>query len=153
MLGVAGPAILDGDAAIMIVNSGSLLGGAGVALDLRGGDDHLTLQTGSTVAGDALGGGGMDTLRLEGSGAFVDDIFGFETLEMAGSDWTLGGTATLLAGPGTTMVSSGLLRVNGMLTAPGGVTAAPSAGSAAAARSSAWWPTAAPSRRATRLAR
>jgi hypothetical protein len=121
--GLAGPAILDGDAAIMIVNSGELIGGGGVALNLRGGDDHLTLRTGSTVVGDALGGGGMDTLRLEGSGVFADDIFGFETLEMAGSDWTLGGTATLdtTGGKGTAMVGSGLLRVNGTLTAPAGV--------------------------------
>jgi outer membrane autotransporter protein len=140
--GALGPAIQDGDRVLNVINSGTLMGGGGVAVSLLGGDDSLTLDTGSVLIGRAEGGNGVDALILKGMGAEDDDFLGFESLELNGTDWTLSGDVTLevaappipLAGPvaplggpaaGMAMVTAGTLRVNGKLTAPGGVKVAP----------------------------
>jgi hypothetical protein len=94
--GMSGAAILDGDRVLMVTNAGLLKGGGGVALDFRGDDDSLTLQTGSNLVGLADGGAGMDAIRLEGVGSENEDFIDFETLEMAGTDWALSGRVTLL---------------------------------------------------------
>jgi hypothetical protein len=121
---LAGPAIDHGPGALAVTNSGTLRGSGALAVDLGGGDDSLTLGTGSILVGDAEGGPGDDLLRLRGRGTQDGDAFlGFERLEVTGGDQALTGDLVLatLDGPGTARVTGGRLRVNGTLTAPGGV--------------------------------
>jgi len=125
--GTASAAILDGNNSLAVTNSGTLMGAAGLAVGLRGGNDSLTLNTGSVLVGNADGGGDTDALILKGTSSEDDDFLNFENLEMKGVDWGLSGLVTLLngaPGPGTASVTSGRLRVNGTLTAPGGVSVA-----------------------------
>ncbi len=63
-------------------------------LDLQGGDDNVTLFAGSRITGDLNGGGGTNTLTLDGAAGTVDTRTGslnnFQTLTKAGAGtWTL----------------------------------------------------------------
>jgi outer membrane autotransporter protein len=63
-------------------------------LDLQGGNDNVTLFAGSRITGDLNGGGGANTLTLDGAAGTADTRTGslnnFETLTKAGAGtWTL----------------------------------------------------------------
>jgi uncharacterized protein with beta-barrel porin domain len=97
-----------------IGNYGIITSGIGVAISLGGGNDSLTLGTGSNITGDIDGGAGTDLLTLVGTGS-EDDVFSnFETLSMEGSEWELSGSSSFEE----VTVASGVLRVNGSITAP-----------------------------------
>lgn len=87
-----------------IVTSGWINGGNGVALDMGGGDDTLTVISGVTdtgpgatdrgdpsFAGAVDGGAGADRVVLAGTGdaRFAGSV-NFESLRVAGGNWTLG---------------------------------------------------------------
>ncbi|VVT34250.1 autotransporter domain-containing protein [Rhizobium sp. EC-SD404] len=106
------------DADDVVTNSGTLIGGNGVAVRFGGGDDVFNLQNGSRLVGVADGGTGTDTLNLENGIAF--DIAGVVNFERLGAT---SGSATAF-GEGefeSTSVSSGatLLWGNGDAPAPG----------------------------------
>ena len=106
-------AIVSGNNADTIDISGLVQGGAGVSMNLSGGDDILTLRSGAQLVGVVEGGANTDTLRLYGSGTEDDNFNNFEALEMNGGDWALSGTSTF----GTLNVNNGILRNNGAITA------------------------------------
>lgn len=97
-----------------LINSGVIRSDVGTAIDLRAGNDSLTLRTGSQVTGLADGGTGTDGVILEGAGTASNAFANFETLRMTGTDWTLSGSGAF----GNTQVESGVLRVSGTLTSP-----------------------------------
>lgn len=97
-----------------LINSGVIRSDVGTAIDLRAGNDSLTLRTGSQVTGLADGGTGTDGVILEGAGTASNAFANFETLRMTGSDWTLSGSGAF----GNTQIESGVLRVSGTLTSP-----------------------------------
>lgn len=94
-----------------ITNAGIITGANGTAVKFQGGTNTLTLETGSVLNGSASGGPGDDTLIFEGSGTEDSAFESFETLVMAGTDWTLSGASSV----GTAIVLQGVLRVNGTL--------------------------------------
>ena len=134
--------IIGGDNAILITGGGtntidndgiltgtnhSVLGGAGVEnvmnrtgatingdMDLAGGNDSLTLETGSILSSSAVDGGdGTDGITLDGAGTFGGGFTNFESLTKQGSGiWSLGGTSDVVS----TAIDGGTLAVNGMLT-------------------------------------
>lgn len=64
-----------------VLNTGFISGG----LDLAGGNDLLTLQTGATFAGTIDGGTGFDDLVLTGDGSLNAETTGFEELTKFGN--------------------------------------------------------------------
>jgi len=103
-----------------VVNSGSITGTGGIAVQFDQTNafaNSLTLDSGSTISGNVLGGtGAEDALILLGSnGEDIGKFFSFDTLSMQGADWSLSGTGTISL---STEVTAGILRVNGMLTSP-----------------------------------
>jgi len=97
-----------------LINAGLIQSDVGTAIDLRAGNDTLTLRTGSLITGLADGGTGTDGVILEGTGTASNAFANFETLRMTGTDWTWSGTGAF----GNTQVESGVLRVSGTLTSP-----------------------------------
>lgn len=119
--GNGGPAITAG-AGATIANSGTLAGN-GVALRLTGEASTVSLDTGSAISGDLDGSGGAgNALVLLGSGGLPGSAYGFETLAMRGTAWSLDGAVQA----GATTVETGTLAVAGTLTSPA-VTVAPGA--------------------------
>ncbi|MGJ7509790.1 autotransporter outer membrane beta-barrel domain-containing protein [Variovorax sp. GT1P44] len=102
-----------------LINSGVIRSDVGTAIDLRGGNDTLTLRTGSQITGLADGGTGTDGVILEGTGTASNAFANFETLRMTGSDWAWAGSGAF----NDTQVESGALRVSGTLTSPATVRA------------------------------
>jgi uncharacterized protein with beta-barrel porin domain len=96
-----------------IVNYGIIASEAGAAINLRQGDDSLTLGTGSEITGSIDGGDGADRVILVGEGSEDDDFRNFETLTMNGVEWILSGSGTF----GSIAVNSGRLSINGSLGA------------------------------------
>ncbi len=111
-----GAAVYEGQGDTLIVNSGTLIGGGGQAIELGPGNDRVVLQTGSVIVGDVVGGAGINSLTLEGTG-HVNSVFNnFQTLEVSGLGvWTFGSNSQFLGG---TSINGGTLRVNGVLTSP-----------------------------------
>jgi hypothetical protein len=106
-----------GNSAATVTNAGAISGTiASVEFDGTGANT-LTLQTGSTLTGDAKGsiaGGATNALVLQGKGTANNNFDNFNTLDVqANASWTLGGDSTF----GATTVSSGKLVVAGDLTA------------------------------------
>ncbi|MDM0104641.1 autotransporter outer membrane beta-barrel domain-containing protein [Variovorax sp. J22R24] len=97
-----------------LINAGVIRSDAGTAIDLRAGNDTLTLRAGSQITGLADGGTGTDGVILEGAGTAANAFANFETLRMTGTDWTWSGSGAF----GNTQVESGVLRVSGTLTSP-----------------------------------
>jgi outer membrane autotransporter protein len=97
-----------------LINSGLIRSDAGTAIDLRAGNDTLTLRTGSQIIGLADGGTGTDRVILEGAGSAANNFANFETLRMTGTDWTWSGSGSF----NDTQVESGMLRISGSLTSP-----------------------------------
>ncbi|MBV9654262.1 MAG: autotransporter-associated beta strand repeat-containing protein, partial [Acetobacteraceae bacterium] len=105
-------------------------------LDLQGGDDNVTLFAGSRITGDLNGGGGTNTLTLDGAAGTTDTRTGslanFQTLTKAGAGiWTLtdaladNGGATPLAvtvAGGTLVLTGDNPAFNGTMLVNGGGT-------------------------------
>ncbi|MDB5583986.1 MAG: autotransporter protein, partial [Bradyrhizobium sp.] len=93
-----------------VINSGSITGNAGTAIDLAGGADSLTLKTGSSITGAIDLGTGTDTLRFQGTGTLSSNVAGAESVIMNGGLWTMAGNMT---GGGTIDVQAGKFVLNG----------------------------------------
>jgi subtilase-type serine protease len=82
-----------------VINAGLISGSNGLALDLGGGNDSLTLRNGSHFSGLVDGGSGTDTL-------IMDDVLGgsfgasqnFESLQVRQGVWTLTGSGDFRIG-------------------------------------------------------
>ncbi|MBP0596206.1 autotransporter domain-containing protein [Paraburkholderia sp. LEh10] len=105
-----GVAVLAGSDAV-ILNAGNLTG-RDASVRFTGSNDVLTLFGGSNVTGDLDGGSGPgNALVLQGTGSLASRLYGFASLAMRGTDWTLAGDASV----GAATVETGTLRVNGTL--------------------------------------
>jgi outer membrane autotransporter protein len=110
--GVTGFGIkLIGNQADNVTNAGLIQGGNGLALDMGGGDDTLTVQGGASFAGLVDGGAGTDTVQLLGTGTFAG-ASNFELLNISGA-WILTGSQQYANG--ITVASGGSLDVQGSL--------------------------------------
>ncbi|WP_439893251.1 autotransporter outer membrane beta-barrel domain-containing protein (plasmid) [Ralstonia sp. 25C] len=99
--------------ATTITNAGLIQGGGGTAIQGGNGPVTLILQTGSQIIGTANGGGGTNTVTLQGTGTASNAFANFQSLTMAGTDWTWAGTGTF----STALVQSGTLNLTGTLGA------------------------------------
>lgn len=97
--------------ATTITNAGLIQGGGGTAIQGGNGNVTLILQTGSQIIGTANGGGGNNTVTLQGTGTASNAFTNFQSLTMAGTDWTWAGTGTF----STALVQSGTLNLTGTL--------------------------------------
>ncbi|WP_236655008.1 beta strand repeat-containing protein [Burkholderia pyrrocinia] len=97
--------------ATTITNAGLIQGGGGTAIQGGNGNVTLILQTGSQIVGTANGGGGTNTVTLQGTGTASNAFTNFQSLTMAGADWTWAGTGTF----STALVQSGTLNLTGTL--------------------------------------
>ena len=99
-----------------VTNAGAISGTIASVEFAGTGANTLTLQTGSTLTGDAIGStasGATNALVLEGKGTANNNFDNFNTLDVqANAGWTLGGNSTF----GATTVSSGKLVVAGDLS-------------------------------------
>ncbi|HEY2707764.1 MAG TPA: autotransporter domain-containing protein [Caulobacteraceae bacterium] len=98
-----------------ITNAG-VISGATASIVFSGvGPNSLTLQTGSTLVGDAVGStasGATNALILQGSGVANNDFVNFNTLAMQGpGTWTLAGASAI----GSSEIAAGQLVVTGAL--------------------------------------
>ena len=99
-----GAAIQTGEGADVLANYGTITGNSGRAISLEGGDDTLSLYTGSAITGRIDGGAGFDTLNLgldDRSGAgdaganshattgTLANVVNFEALKVLGGAWTI----------------------------------------------------------------
>lgn len=104
-----------------VTNSGLISGSNGLALGLGGGDDTLTLHTGSRFEGLVDGGTGRDQLILEGNGRFGASQ-NFEWLQVNQGEWVLTGSGDFSEGgqiaSGATLINQG--GVAGTLTVDAG---------------------------------
>jgi hypothetical protein len=105
-----------------LTNSGAITGTVASVQFVGPGANGLTLQTGSTLNGQAMGStaaGATNALILQGTGAANNNFTNFTSLDVqATGSWTLGGVASV----GTAKITSGTLIVNGNLTATGNIT-------------------------------
>ena len=97
--------------ATTITNAGLIQGGGGTAIQGGNGPVTLILQTGSQIIGTANGGAGTNTVTLQGTGTASNAFTNFQSLTMAGTDWTWAGTGTF----STALVQSGTLNLTGTL--------------------------------------
>lgn len=94
-----------------ITNAGLIQGGGGTAIQGGNGNVALILQTGSQIIGTANGGAGTNTVTLQGTGTASNAFTNFQSLTMAGTDWTWAGTGTF----STALVQTGTLNLTGTL--------------------------------------
>ncbi|BFG76332.1 hypothetical protein PTKU46_43650 [Paraburkholderia terrae] len=96
-----------------VINAGLVQSNAGTAISMGTGSDSLILQTGSSIVGTADGGGGTNTVTLQGTGTASNAFTNFRTLLMQGAqwDWTGSGTFALAR------VQTGTLNLVGTLGA------------------------------------
>jgi uncharacterized protein with beta-barrel porin domain len=99
-----------------VFNDGPIAGLAGQAINLGGGNDQLTLDTGSFINGTVDGGAGTDTVTLQGTGSMSYAFQNFEHLIMNGTRWDLNTASSSFAND--VVINSGRLDVNGTLTSP-----------------------------------
>ncbi|MDN7586113.1 autotransporter outer membrane beta-barrel domain-containing protein [Burkholderia seminalis] len=119
--------------ATTITNAGLIQGGGGTAIQGGNGNVTLILQTGSQIVGTANGGAGANTVTLQGTGTASNAFTNFQSLTMAGTDWTWAGTGTF----STALVQSGTLNLTGTLgTTTGSVVATVNAGATLQANAS-----------------
>ncbi|OXI65673.1 autotransporter outer membrane beta-barrel domain-containing protein [Burkholderia sp. AU28863] len=97
--------------ATTITNAGLIQGGGGTAIQGGNGNVTLILQTGSQIVGTANGGAGINTVTLQGTGTASNPFTNFQSLTMAGTDWTWAGPGTF----STALVQSGTLNLTGTL--------------------------------------
>ncbi|HWM47932.1 MAG TPA: Calx-beta domain-containing protein [Xanthobacteraceae bacterium] len=76
-----------------VVNqAGTITATGGSALDLGAGNDRLNVLTGAVITGDILGGDGLDTVTLLGTGAgSLGATSGVETLVVRAGAWSVAG--------------------------------------------------------------
>ena len=107
-----GPTVRSLNGATTVVNAGLIAGNSGQALAMGNGNDTLVLQTGSQIIGLADGGGGSNTVRMQGTGVADNPFTNFQTLFVEGTDWTWRGTGTFT----NTFINSGTFRLENSLT-------------------------------------
>lgn len=94
-----------------VVNAGQISGTAASVQFAGAGANSLTLQTGSSLVGDAIGStapGATNALVLQGSGSANNNFVNFNTLTVQASGrWTLNGASAI----GATTISSGELQI------------------------------------------
>lgn len=88
----AGVRTLNGNSTV--TNAGLIQSNAGTAISMGGGNDALILQTGSTIFGGADGGGGDNSVTLQGSGTASNAFTNFQLLTMQGVAWEWTGSGT-----------------------------------------------------------
>ena len=100
-----------------VVNAGNIIGNSGTAIQLDDFANSVTLQTGSVVQGNIVGGSSTDSAYLQGNGSYSNSFFNFETLTVQSdyTGWNLTGPNTFSTGA---TVQSGLLWINGTLGTP-----------------------------------
>lgn len=96
----------------LVFNYGTVSSGTGKAIDLEGGNDQITLGTGSDIHGIIDGGAGSNSVFLTGTGSEDDAFSGFINLTMNGVDWSLSATSNF---SNDIIVNQGLLRVNALI--------------------------------------
>ncbi|UXJ52608.1 autotransporter outer membrane beta-barrel domain-containing protein [Pseudomonas citronellolis] len=90
---------LVGDFADSVINDGLIHGGNGIALELGGGDDSLTLLAGSRFEGLVDGGDGHDRVSFDDArGGSFGQSRNFERLEVRQGAWTLTGSGDFSEG-------------------------------------------------------
>ena len=97
--------------ATTIINAGLLQSNVGTAINGGTGNVSLILQTGSTIIGTANGGGGTNTVTLQGTGTASNPFVNFQTLIMQGSAWNFTGTGTFV----NAALQSGTFNLTGTL--------------------------------------
>lgn len=112
-----------GEFADSVINGGTVSGSNGLALDLGGGDDRLTLRNGSRFIGIVDGGSGTDRLVMDDAlGGDFGASRNFEWLEVRQGAWTLTGSGDFSDGGairnGATLINHG--GIAGTLTVDAG---------------------------------
>jgi uncharacterized protein with beta-barrel porin domain len=113
-----GSAIVTLNGNTTISNAGLVQSGVGTAIAMGNGNDSLVLKTGSNIIGTANGGGGSNTLTLQGTGTSSNQFANFQTLMMHGAAWTWAGSGAFASA----QVQSGTLEVDGSIAASSGLT-------------------------------
>ncbi|PKA70295.1 outer membrane autotransporter protein [Pseudomonas baetica] len=103
---------LVGEFADNVINGGTISGSNGLALDLGGGNDSLTLRNGSRFVGTVDGGSGYDRVVMDdAAGGNFGQSRNFEWLEVRQGAWTLTGTDDFSDGGavrnGATLINQG----------------------------------------------
>ena len=101
-----------GEFADSVINGGTISGSNGLALDLGGGNDSLTLRNGSRFVGVVDGGSGDDRLVMDdAAGGSFGTSRHFEWLEVKQGAWTLSGNGDFSDGGairnGATLINLG----------------------------------------------
>ena len=101
-----------GEFADSVINGGTLSGSNGLALDLGGGNDNLTLRNGSRFIGVVDGGSGYDRVVMDDAlGGSFGSSRNFEWLEVQQGAWTLSGNGDFSDGGairnGATLINQG----------------------------------------------
>ncbi len=112
-----------GEFADTVINGGTISGSNGLALDLGGGNDNLTLRTGSRFVGVVDGGSGYDRVVMDDvAGGSFGASRNFEWLEVRQGAWTLTGSGDFSDGGavrnGATLINQG--GIAGSLTVDAG---------------------------------
>jgi fibronectin-binding autotransporter adhesin len=119
---VGGPAIVTNGPSLLI-NSGTINGAAGQAVQFDSSDDAVVLKTGSSISGGVLGGDGHDMVELIGTSAASTEtqslahFEGFEELYVTSGYWTATGHES--AFDSVTIGAAGGLEVRDFLTNDG----------------------------------
>ncbi|MDT3310310.1 autotransporter domain-containing protein [Pseudomonas sp. rhizo66] len=106
-----------GDFADNVINGGTISGSNGLALDLGGGNDSLTLRNGSRFVGVVDGGSGYDRVVMDdAAGGSFGASRNFEWLEVKQGAWTLTGHDDFSDGGavrnGATLINQGSIAGN-----------------------------------------
>ncbi|WP_448109809.1 autotransporter outer membrane beta-barrel domain-containing protein [Pseudomonas azerbaijanoccidentalis] len=101
-----------GEFADSVINGGTISGSNGLALDLGGGNDNLTLRNGSRFIGAVDGGSGYDRVVMDdAAGGSFGSSRNFEWLEVKQGAWTLTGNGDFSDGGavrnGATLINQG----------------------------------------------
>lgn len=101
-----------GEFADNVINGGTLSGSNGLALDLGGGNDSLTLRNGSRFVGVVDGGSGYDRVVMDdAAGGSFGASRNFEWLDVRQGAWTLTGSGDFSDGGavrnGATLINQG----------------------------------------------
>jgi uncharacterized protein with beta-barrel porin domain len=102
----------------VITNTGTISGDGANAIELSGGNNQLTLGSGSDLQGNVVAlpsGTASDRLILDESGSEADEFRGFASMVMQGSSWTLNGPLAAEQ----VFIESGTLTLNGSVTTAG----------------------------------
>lgn len=108
---------LSGDLDDTVINDGLIHSGNGIALEMGGGNDSLTLLSGSRFEGAVDGGSGRDTVTLDdAAGGSFGNSRNFEWLDVKQGSWTLSSSNDFSEGgevrSGATLINQGSLLGN-----------------------------------------